>query len=70
MQGVLVLCKTNPRSGRRAQNHPHHMVVCCGGPESFGAFKKAPGGLTHLLAVVDKFTKWIEARPLVKIGSK
>jgi hypothetical protein len=46
------------------------MVVCCVGPESFGPFKKAPGGLTHLLAVVDKFTKWIEARPLVKIGSK
>jgi hypothetical protein len=26
--------------------------------------------LTHLLVVIVKFTKWIEARPLVKIGSK
>jgi hypothetical protein len=34
-----------------------------------GPFKKAPGGLTHLLVAVDKFTKWIEAKPLVKIGS-
>jgi IS30 family transposase len=31
---------------------------------------KAPKGLTHLLAVVDKFTKWIKARPLAKISSK
>jgi hypothetical protein len=34
-----------------------------------GPFKKAHGGLTHLLVAVDKFTKWIEAKPLVKIGS-
>jgi hypothetical protein len=33
-------------------------------------FKKAPGGLTHLLVMIDKFTKWIKARPLAKIGSK
>jgi hypothetical protein len=34
------------------------------------AFKKALRGLTDLLVTVDKFTKWIEARPLAKIGSK
>jgi transposase InsO family protein len=26
--------------------------------------------LTHLLVAIDKFTKWIEVRPLAKIGSK
>jgi hypothetical protein len=35
-----------------------------------GIFKKAPGGLTHLLVMVDKFTKWVEEKPLAKIGSK
>jgi hypothetical protein len=35
-----------------------------------GPFKKAPGDLTHLLVVIDKFTKCIEVRPLAKIGSK
>jgi hypothetical protein len=30
-------------------------------------FKMAPGGLTHLLVVVDKFTKWIEAKPIKKL---
>jgi hypothetical protein len=40
------------------------------GLDLVGPFKKAPKGLTHLLVAVDKFTKWIEARPLAKIGSK
>jgi hypothetical protein len=35
-----------------------------------GHFKKAPWGLTHLLVTINKFTKWIEARPLAKIDSK
>ena len=35
-----------------------------------GPFKKAPGGFTHLLVAVDKFTKWIEARPIKRIGSE
>jgi hypothetical protein len=29
-----------------------------------GPFKTAPGGLTHLFVAVDKFTKWIEAKPI------
>jgi hypothetical protein len=33
-------------------------------------FKKALEGLTHLLATVDKFTKWVEAKPLAMISSK
>jgi hypothetical protein len=35
-----------------------------------GPFKKAPGVLTYLLIAVDNFTKWVEAKPLAKIGSK
>jgi hypothetical protein len=30
-------------------------------------FKTAPGGMTHLLVAVDKFTKWIEAKPIKKL---
>jgi hypothetical protein len=33
-----------------------------------GPFKTAPGGLTHLLVAVGKFTKWIEAKPIKKLG--
>ena len=32
-----------------------------------GPFKKASGGYTHLLVAVDKFTKWIEAKPIRKV---
>jgi hypothetical protein len=37
------------------------------GLDMVGPFKTAPGGLTHLLVVVDKFTKWIEAKPIKKL---
>ena len=32
--------------------------------------KKASGGFTRLLVEVDKFTKWIEAKPITNICSK
>jgi hypothetical protein len=34
------------------------------------ALKKAPGGFIRLLVVVDKFTKWIEAKPIIKPNSQ
>ena len=35
-----------------------------------GPLKRAPEGYTHLLVTVDKFTKWIEARPISVIKSE
>ena len=32
--------------------------------------QKAPRGFTHLLVAIDKFSKWIEARPIGKIKSE
>ena len=32
--------------------------------------KKALGGFTHLLVAVDKFTKWIEVKPITNIRSE
>jgi hypothetical protein len=40
------------------------------GLDLLGPFRKAHEGLTYLLVMIDKFTKWIEVRPLTKIGSK
>jgi hypothetical protein len=37
------------------------------GLDMVGPFKIAPGGLTHLLVAVDKFAKWIEAKPIKKL---
>jgi hypothetical protein len=35
-----------------------------------GPLQKAPGGYTHLLVAIDKFSKWIEVRPLNSIRSE
>jgi hypothetical protein len=35
-----------------------------------GPLRQASGGFTHLLVAVDKFSKWIEARPIVNVCSK
>src|ERR1041385_2562374 len=37
------------------------------GLDMVGPFKTARSGMTHLLVAVDKFTKWIEARPIKKL---
>ena len=38
------------------------------GLDMVGPFKTTRGGLTHLLVEVDKFTKWIEAKPIKKMN--
>jgi transposase InsO family protein len=35
-----------------------------------GPLRQAPGGFNHLLVAVDKFSKWIEARPIVNVHSE
>jgi hypothetical protein len=37
------------------------------GLDMVGPFKTASGGLKHLLVAVDKFTKWIKAKPIKKL---
>ena len=40
------------------------------GLDMVGPLQKAPGGYTHLLVAIDKFSKWIEARPITQIKSE
>jgi transposase InsO family protein len=32
-----------------------------------GPFTTTPGGFTHVLVAIDKFTKWIEYKPIAKL---
>jgi hypothetical protein len=40
------------------------------GLDLVGPLQKAPGGYTHLLVAIDKFSKWIEVQPLNSIRSE
>ena len=40
------------------------------GLDLVGPLNKAPRGYTHLLVPIDKFTKWIKARPISVIKSE
>jgi hypothetical protein len=67
---VPILCEIDPCASPGALDHPYHVAFCHVGPGSLGTLQESDGGFTHLLVAIDKFTKWIEASPLVKIGSK
>jgi hypothetical protein len=41
----------------------------CWGLDMIGPFKKAQGGYTHVLIAIDKFTKWIEFKPIASLTS-
>jgi hypothetical protein len=40
------------------------------GLDVVGSFRTAPGVYKHILVAVDKFTKWIEVRPVAKVTSE
>jgi transposase InsO family protein len=40
------------------------------GLDIVGPLRKAPGGYTHFLVAVDKFSKWIEARPITNLRAE
>jgi hypothetical protein len=40
------------------------------GLDLVGPLQKAPGDFSHLLVAIDKFSKWIEVRPLISIRSE
>jgi transposase InsO family protein len=35
-----------------------------------GPLRKAPGGYTHLLVAIDKFSKWVEVRPITNLRAE
>jgi hypothetical protein len=39
---------------------PPSWPFACWGLDMIGLFTTAPGGFTHVLVAIDKFTKWIE----------
>jgi transposase InsO family protein len=40
------------------------------GLDIVGPLRKAPGGFTHLLVVINKFSKWVEVRPITNLRAE
>jgi hypothetical protein len=46
---------------------PPSWPFACWSLDMIGPFTMVPGGLTHVLVAIDKFTKWIEYKPIAKL---
>ena len=70
MPWVSILCQANPSSCSCSPDDPHHVAICGMGSRPRRPSTKSGRGYTHLLVAVDKFSKWIEARPITNIHSE
>jgi hypothetical protein len=52
------------------QTIPITWLFAVWGLDLIGPLQKAPGGFSHLLVAIAKFSKWIEVRPLTSIRSE
>jgi transposase InsO family protein len=62
-------CETNLLA-HTLQTIPVTWPFAVWGLDIIGPLRKVPGGYTHLLVVVDKYSKWIEARPITKLRAE
>src|SRR5437868_3846358 len=64
---MSVLCLADTRAGARTVDHPNHLAFRSLGPRHGQPLQRALGGYTHLFVAINKFTKWIEAKPVATI---
>ena len=69
-KGCQFYAKQTHLSAQALQTIPITWPFAVWGLDMVGPLKKAPGGFIHLLVAIDKFTKWIEAKPITTIDSK
>jgi ribonuclease HI/transposase InsO family protein len=69
-QGCQFYARQTHLPAQALQTIPITWPFAVWGLDLVGTLQKAPGGFTHLLVAIDKFSKWIEFRPLTSIGSK
>jgi hypothetical protein len=69
-QGCQFYAKQTHLPAQALQTIPITWPFVVWGLDLIGPLQKAPGGYTHLLVAIDKFSKWIEVRPLNSISSE
>jgi ribonuclease HI/transposase InsO family protein len=69
-QGCQFYAKQTHLPAQALQTIPITWLFAVWGLDLVGPLQKAPGGFSHLLVAIDKFSKWIEVRPLTSIRSE
>jgi hypothetical protein len=69
-QGCQMYSKQTPMPATALHTIPITLPFAVWGLDMVGPLKTAPSGFTHLLVVVDKFTKRVEAKPIRKLDGK
>jgi IS30 family transposase len=69
-QGCQIYTKQTHLPAQALQTIPITWSFAVWGLDLVGPLQKAPGGYTHLLVAIDKFSKWIEVRLLNSIRSE
>jgi transposase InsO family protein len=63
-QGCQFYARQTHLPAQALQTIPITWLFAVWGLDLVGPLQKAPGGYMHLLVAIDKFSKWIEVRPL------
>jgi transposase InsO family protein len=69
-QGCQFYARQTHLPAQALQTIPITWPFAMWGLDLVGPLQKAPGGFTHLLVAIDKFSKWIEVGPLNSIRSE
>jgi ribonuclease HI len=69
-QGCQFYARQTHLPAQALQTIPITRSFAVWGLDLIGPLQKAPGGFSHMLVAIDKFSKWIEVRPLTSIRSE
>jgi transposase InsO family protein len=69
-QGCQFYARQTHLPAQALQTIPITWPFAVWGLDLVGPLQKAPGGFSHLLVTIDKFSKWIKVRPLTSIRSE
>jgi transposase InsO family protein len=69
-QGCQLYARQTHLPAQALQTIPITWLFAVWGLDLVAPLQKAPGGYTHLLVAIDKFSKWVEVRPLNNIRSE
>jgi hypothetical protein len=75
VEALIHQCTNCQFFGKQPHVSAHNLITippswpfACGGLDMIGPFTTTPGGFTHVLVAIDKFTKWIEYKPITTLS--